>query len=196
MKPGEITHFPDMTVYQFPQEEYRGYRIVQMAAQSCCVYHMSNLRKLIWEAHNEADCKKWIDSQVDRLSANKLARSFLEVATRPVAYDAEAKELFHRRGKALLKQIACDLGYAKGSFDLRNNKAGIAVSGEVTLHTDDLYVQLSQSCVGGGDMDILYRDCQHRRDYSGGRNQFMSFGYLRNYETVLERLKSAKRKAD
>lgn len=195
MKPGEITHYPDMTVYQYPQEEYRGYRIIQFEAQRLCVYHMSNLRKLVWEAHTEADCKKWIDSQVDRLSANKLARSFLEVATRSVAYNAEAKEQFHRRGKALLKQIASDLGYAKGSFDLRNNKAGIAVSGEVTLHTDDLYVQFSQSCVGG-DMDILFRDCQHRRDYSGGRNQFMSFAYLRNYDSVLERLKDAKRKAE
>jgi len=196
MKNGQITHYPDMTVYEFPQEEYRGYRIVQLSAQGFCVYHMSNLRQLVWEAHDEAACKKWIDSQVDRLSANKLARAFLEVATRPVSYDAEAKEQFHRRGKALLKQIASDLGYAKGSFDLRNNKAGIAVSGEVTLHTDDLYVQLSQSCVGGGDMDILFRDCQHRRDYSGGRNQFMSFDYLRNYDSVLERLKGAKRKAD
>ncbi|MBY0355266.1 MAG: hypothetical protein K2Q12_05995 [Rickettsiales bacterium] len=195
MKPGQITHYQDMTVLEFPQEEYRGYRIVQFEAQNFSVYHMSNIRQRVWEAHTEADCKKWIDSQVDRLSANKLARSFLEVASRPVAYDAEAKEQFHRRGKALLKQIACDLGYAKGSFDLRNNKAGIAVSGEVTLHTDDLYVQLAQgSC--GSDLQILYRSCKHRRDYTGGSNNWMSFAHLRNYEAVLERLKNAKRKAD
>lgn len=194
MKPAQITHFSDMTVYQYPQDEYRGYRIIQFEAQSLCIYHASNLRQMVWEAHTEADCKKWIDSQVDRLSANKLAREFLEIATRPVSYNAEAKELFHRRGKALLKQIACDLGYAKDSFDVRSNKAGIAVSGEVTLHTDDLYVQLAQGCFGS-ELEILYRSCQHRRDYIGGGNNWMSFGHLRNYETVLERLKASRRKA-
>lgn len=195
MKPGQITHYNDMTVYQYPQEEYRGYRILQYEVQSFCVYHASNLRQMVWEAHTEADCKKWIDSQVDSLSANKLVRNFLEVAMRSVAYNAEAKDLFHRRGKALLKQIACDMGYAKDSFDVRSNKAGIAVSGEITLHTDDLYVQFAQGCFGS-EMQILYRSCKHRRDYSGGSNNWMSFEHLRDYSKAVTRLKSARRKTE
>jgi hypothetical protein len=192
MQPSKIIHGKDMSFLVFPQEEYRGYRIVQYDVQNFSVYHLSDLRQLVWDAHTEAQCKGWIDSKINHLSANKLARSFLEIATIPVAYNEEAKEQFHLRGRNLLKQIAADLGYAKGDFELRNNKAGIAVSGEITLHTDDLYVQFSQSY--SGDIDILFRDCQHRKDYSGGQNQFMSFAYLRDYQAVLERLQAAKRK--
>jgi hypothetical protein len=75
--------------------------------------------------------------------AIQLVRSFLDVASEPVAYNPEHKALFHRRGEALLVQIAQDLGYHQDQYDLRSNPAGIAVSGEITLHTDDLYVQFS-----------------------------------------------------
>jgi len=61
-----------------------------------------------------------------------------------VAYDAEAKRLFHSRGKPQLRRIATALGLEPGSYDLRSNQAGIAVSGEITLHGDHLYVQVSQ----------------------------------------------------
>jgi hypothetical protein len=44
-----------------------------------------------------------------------------------------------------LKALADALRLSSGEFDLRSNKGGIAVSGEVTLHGDDLYVQVSQS---------------------------------------------------
>jgi hypothetical protein len=53
----------------------------------------------------------------------------------------------------------------------------IAVSGEVTLHADRHYVQASQSAMGF-DTGILFRSCEGRRDYVGGRNNFASLDLL------------------
>lgn len=122
----------------------------------------------------------------------RLVRSFLATTGGPVNGYSEAgarnKALFHRRGKALLHCMATDLGYVSGTFALRSNFGGIAVSGEITLHTDDLYVQFSKSCFGGGCMDILYRTCQGRKDYTGGRNHFLPFSALEDYRQTLSSL--------
>jgi len=122
----------------------------------------------------------------------KVLDSFLQVATKPVAYTVDAKRLFHLRGTKLLKQIAIDLGLPEGSYEVRSNKGGIAVSGEVTLHGDTLYVQLSQSVLGIGRQDVLFRTCKGRRDYTGGRNNFMAFTDLRQYNGALARLTQIK----
>jgi hypothetical protein len=55
---------------------------------------------------------------------------------KPVAYDADAKDAFHRNARRQLKLLAAALGLPPAKFDLRSNKAGIAVSGEITLHAD------------------------------------------------------------
>ena len=58
-----------------------------------------------------------------------------------------------------------------------SNRGGIAVSGEVTLHADDLYVQVSQSTMGS-DAGILFRSCKGRHDYTGGQNHVSSLDLL------------------
>jgi hypothetical protein len=92
---------------------------------------------------------------------------------KPVAYDAEAKRLFHSRAKSQLRWIATALGLEPGSHDLRSNQAGIAVSGEITLHGDHLYVQVSQSAMGYHS-GILFRTCKGRKDFVGGPNNYAS----------------------
>jgi hypothetical protein len=47
----------------------------------------------------------------------------------------------------------------------------------VTLHADRLYVQVSQPATGS-DTGILFRTCEGRRDYVGGRNNFASLDLL------------------
>ncbi len=94
-----------------------------------------------------------------------------------VAYDAEAKRLFHSRAKSQLRLIATALGLEPGSYDLRSNQAGIAVSGEITLHGDHRYVQVSQSAMDH-HRGVLFRSCKGRRDYVGGPNNFASFDSL------------------
>ncbi len=88
----------------------------------------------------------------------------------PTQYDADAKAAFHKNAKKQLALLALELGFLKEGFDIRSNQGGIAVSGEITLHHDAAYVQVSQSCMGGG---ILYRTCVGRKDYTGGHNNWV-----------------------
>ena len=83
------------------------------------------------------------------------------------AYDPEVKQRFHTAARARLRRLATTLGFPLGSFDLRSNLGGIAVSGEITLHHDDVYIQVCQPA-SGADSGILIRTCQGRRDYTGG----------------------------
>jgi hypothetical protein len=94
-----------------------------------------------------------------------------------VAYDAEAKRLFHSRARSQLRRIAIALGLKADAYDLRSNQAGIAVSGEITLHSDRLYVQVSQSAMGYHS-GVLFRTCKGRKDYVGGPNNFASLDLL------------------
>jgi hypothetical protein len=114
---------------------------------------------------------------------------FLKIASSPLSYNEENKAVFHRLGKQVLKQVAIDLGLQEGTFEVRSNLGGIAVSGEVTLHGDKIYVQISQSCMGR-DGDILYRSCKGRKDYTGGMNNFMGVSTLVNeYKRAIQNFK-------
>jgi hypothetical protein len=94
-----------------------------------------------------------------------------------VAYDPDAKRLFHSQARRRLLELAAALSLDAGAYDLRSNQGGIAVSGEVTLHSDRLYVQVSQPATRA-DTGILFRSCEGRRDYVGGRNNFTSLDLL------------------
>lgn len=94
---------------------------------------------------------------------------------------AERKKAFHREGKKFLASVAADLGLQKSDYDLRSNVAGIAVAGEVTLHTDTFYLQLCESIMGRG-FSVLHRSCKHRKDYTGGSNNFVAVEALEQTE--------------
>lgn len=53
---------------------------------------------------------------------------------RSCSYDEQHKRRFHTIARSRLKKLAAELNLPSGCFDLRSNKAGIAVSGEITLH--------------------------------------------------------------
>ncbi|MCC5610990.1 hypothetical protein LC612_30635 [Nostoc sp. CHAB 5834] len=93
------------------------------------------------------------------------------------------KSAFHKEGKKFLKALAKQLDLRDGTYDIRSNVAGMAVSGEVTLHGDHLYVQLSESCIGRRGVQMLYRSCEGRKDYCGGRNNFAFMADLNNGDT-------------
>ncbi len=105
-----------------------------------------------------------------------------------VSYDAAAKKMFHSRARRQLKHLAAALGLAPGTYDLRSNQGGIAVSGEVTLHGDHLYVQVCQPATGH-DTGIMFRTCQGRTDYYGGRNNFISLDALNRPDALARRIK-------
>jgi hypothetical protein len=85
------------------------------------------------------------------------------------AYDPKVKRRFHTAARSRLRQLATTLCFGPGSFDLRSNLGGIAVSDEITLHHDTVYIQVCQPA-SGADSGILIRTCQGRRDNAGGRN--------------------------
>jgi hypothetical protein len=96
---------------------------------------------------------------------------------RDVSYNVQGKGRFHSQGRAKLRALATELGLPVGSYDIRSNKGGIAVSGEVTLHGERVYVQIAQSCIGRG-MGILIRKCNGRKDYIGARNHWLPLDRL------------------
>jgi hypothetical protein len=102
------------------------------------------------------------------------------------SYDADQKALFHREAKKRLRQLAVELKLKVGSFDLRSNAGGIAVSGEVTLHHERVYVQVSQSCMGRGSADILVRSCEGRKDYCGGQKRVRPHSNARQHSKACE----------
>jgi hypothetical protein len=108
----------------------------------------------------------------------------------PVAYDAAGKRLFHTRARSQLRRLAVALGLEPGSYNLRSNYGGMAVSGEAILHTDRLYVQVSQP-VTGHDSGILFRTCTGRNDYVGGPNNFASLDLLNRPDELSRRIREA-----
>lgn len=91
---------------------------------------------------------------------------------------AAKKETLHTSGRSFLRGLAKELCIEDGAFDVRSNKGGIAVSGEVILHSDKIYVQLSESCIGSGGISVMYRNCAGRKDYCGGTNNFVDVSSL------------------
>ena len=97
--------------------------------------------------------------------------ALVALARRGITYDAEAKTAFHREAKSSLRALARELGLGPEDYDLRSNYGGVAVSGEITLHSDQAYVQISLGCMGQG-REVMYRRCSGRSDYSGDRNHY------------------------
>lgn len=108
--------------------------------------------------------------------------SFIKIASTPVAYNPTLKKEFLRVGKQMAIRLAAALGLNEDQYDVRVNKAGIAVSGEVTLHTDTHYIQFGQSRPDS----FLVRSCKGRKDYTGGRNHWVRWEDLRDVGRVAE----------
>jgi hypothetical protein len=107
----------------------------------------------------------------------------------PAQYNAANKRKFHSMGRARLRKLAAALGLESGTYAIRSCQGGIAVSGEVILHGEHIYVQISQpfrnwSARFGSDTGILYRRCNGRKDYTGATNHFASLAALDSIEAL------------
>jgi hypothetical protein len=91
------------------------------------------------------------------------------------SYNQENKEMFRRAAMAMLRKVALHLRLPTGSFEVRFNPGGIAVSGDATLHSEGVYVTLNADGFGLG---VLVRSCKGRKDYAGGRNCWFPFDRL------------------
>lgn len=93
------------------------------------------------------------------------------------SYDEQQKRRFHSTARSRLRKLAASLGLPPGSYDIRSNKAGIAISGEITLHHERAYIQVSQFATTSGH-GILVRTCKGRKDFTGGPNHFLPLTML------------------
>ena len=75
----------------------------------------------------------------------------------------------------MLKAVAAELGLQSGTYDIRSNLSGTAVAGEITLHGEHIYIQFCESMP---ELEVLYRSCKGRKDYSGGCNNWMKYNDL------------------
>jgi hypothetical protein len=99
--------------------------------------------------------------------------SDLDTLNASCGYNVQAKKAFHRVAAKYLKRLHMELGDMYGEGVLRHNQGGIAVSGEITLHLDHLYVQVSEPFAQfGAKKIVMFRECSSRTDYCGGQNHF------------------------
>ena len=108
------------------------------------------------------------------------------LAARGVDHDADAKRTFHTEARRALRRLAEALQLASGTYEIRVCAGGLAVSGEVILHADELYVQVSIGGFGGGE--ILFRRCRGRSDYVGERNHWARMAELVDPATLAPRI--------
>src|SRR3989344_839951 len=109
----------------------------------------------------------------------------LQRLARDSAYNEAVKREFHSKAGKVLRKLAKLLRFAERDYDLRHNQGGIAVSGEVTLHSDRLYVQVSDAPFG-----VLWRSCEGRKDYCGAPNQWAAWETFEgNLAGIAERMR-------
>jgi len=119
-------------------------------------------------------------------------KSFVELASsdflgRFDTYADEAKRQFASKGKKVLKALAKEMRLPEGSYDIRWNPGGPAVSGDIILHGESIYVDLSQTCLGL-DYGFMYRTCKGRKDYTGGTNRWAKWDVLLDLDGFAKKL--------
>lgn len=110
---------------------------------------------------------------MDAIAELRRKPALIALARKGVAYDERAKKLFLSDGRKALRALADALGLPDDSYDIRVQRGGVAVSGEVTLHGTTIYVQLSLGLMGA-DREVLFRKVAGRDDHIGERNHWAS----------------------
>ncbi|SNS68720.1 hypothetical protein SAMN06295912_11282 [Sphingomonas laterariae] len=95
--------------------------------------------------------------------------ALIALANKGVAYDERAKKLFHADGRKALRALADALGLADDGYTITSQRGGAAISGDVMLHADHLYVRLSLDGMGAG-REVMFRKVAGRHDFVGERN--------------------------
>lgn len=112
-----------------------------------------------------------------RIDELKSKPALVALARRGVSYDPEGKRAFHREARSALRMAARHMGLEPDQYDLRSNMAGQAISGDVVLHAEEIYIMVSVSCFGPG-REVMFRRCQGRSDYRGLANNFCDIAVL------------------
>lgn len=134
---------------------------------------------------SEAELRRACMAQIADIRARPTLHILCE---RGVAYDAPAKRAFHAEGRRALLRLADALELAPGSYTVRSNQAGPAVSGDITLHADEIWAQLSVSLTGP-DHEVCFRRVHGRDDHIGERNHWASVRELLDPARLADRIR-------
>lgn len=133
----------------------------------------------------DAELRRECMTQIADLRSRPVLKT---LAYRGVAHDDPAKRLFHSEGRAAMRRLADALELDEGRFDIRSAKGGPAVSGEVTLHGEDIWVQLSLG-IFGPDREVCFRRVGGRNDHVGDRNLWASIRELMEPDRFAARIR-------
>lgn len=125
---------------------------------------------------------------MDAIADLRRKPALIALAHKGVAYDEAAKKLFHSDARKALRRLADALRLPEGRFDIRSVQGGISVSGEVILHGEQIYVQLSLGSMGRG-REIMFRRVAGRKDYCGDRNHWGDIADLMAPDTLARRIR-------
>jgi hypothetical protein len=91
----------------------------------------------------------------------------------------EDKDLFHKVSRNRLKALAKDLGLAAGSFEIRSNMGGNAVSGEISLQHNDFRIEASSPGTRQ-ERGLRMHTCKNRENDAkfNGNNHFAPLTWL------------------
>ena len=86
-------------------------------------------------------------------------------------YNEEEKAEYKRLALSYLRELAKKLELPRGSYNIRFNPGGIAVSGDAIFHHDKFYFVISEC-------GAMWRRCKGQKDYTGGQNLWLcGFGF-------------------
>lgn len=125
---------------------------------------------------------------VDQIAEIRRHPALRTLAYRGVSYDEAAKRVFHREGRQAMCRLAEALELEPGSYDVRSDKGGVAISGDITLHGEDVWVRLSLSPFGAG-REVAFRRVNGRTDHFGDRNRWASINELLAPDRFASRLR-------
>lgn len=146
---------------------------------------MRHLSQIGVQWTDDADLRRAFLAQVEKLRRRPMRKILM---LRGIAYDASAKRLFPAEGRSAVRRLAAALALEDGSFDIRSNKAGPAVPGNVTLHGESIWVHLSIGLLGPGH-EVCFRKVQDRRDPIGQRSYWASVRDLLAPEQLAARIR-------
>ncbi len=89
-----------------------------------------------------------------------------------LSYNEAGKRRFHKLAKNTLIGLAHRMGLTQGEYRISINPGGIALSGEVTLTTPELYIQISKP-LSPSLPPVQYRRIQDAFSHAGGMNHYM-----------------------
>lgn len=112
-------------------------------------------------------------------TAERAWKAVQKMTGEQLCYNEDRKKLFASKAKSVLRGIQKALPEHPGS--IRYNPGGIAVGGDITLHTTHVYITINGDMVRLG---VMGRTCMSEKDYTGGCNQW--FDYRGSYPELVD----------